>query len=238
MRKYLLPILLIGFWGCEDSEPEETLPNPVTLRDIIIDDSTFTISWSMNSDVDFFKYILFQGSDVNQQSNVLGDFTNRLDTTFTMTSTWDVKYFKVDVMNLDGKTSSSNIMPVNDLIDFTSINGLWKADSVYMDTLGLQPIWNDYHYWVHFSEQTFTDYWWYTSDSCFVVNSPNSLISEISENLFSVTLNPDDSSSWTGQFQINNNFNMYVSYQEDNYSFPRWNFVRQYHRDFEPECEE
>ena len=47
MRKYLLPILLIGFWGCEDSEPEETLPNPVTLRDIIIDDSTFTISWSI-----------------------------------------------------------------------------------------------------------------------------------------------------------------------------------------------
>ena len=35
MRKYLLPILLIGFWGCDDPKEEETTPTEVTLWGIV-----------------------------------------------------------------------------------------------------------------------------------------------------------------------------------------------------------
>ena len=35
MRKYLLPILLIGFWGCEEEQPEDNTPTEVTLWGVV-----------------------------------------------------------------------------------------------------------------------------------------------------------------------------------------------------------
>ena len=74
-------------------------------------------------------------------------------------------------------------------------------------------------------------------DTCFIINTSNTSITEISENLFDLMITYDDSSSLISQVQIHSNYGMYMLFSYDNYEFPRLHLVRQYPRDFEPECE-
>ena len=51
MRKYLLPILLIGFWGCEEEVEEDVTPPLITIvspqnGSVILDSTTITIESS------------------------------------------------------------------------------------------------------------------------------------------------------------------------------------------------
>ena len=102
----LLPISLSVF-SCDDPK-EENKPTPVTPS---ITDNT--IKWTMNEDIDFFRYSLYGSNNLSMEDKTLiYETQTRLDTTYTLDSGEYYNSYQVDVMNLNESVSSSNILSV------------------------------------------------------------------------------------------------------------------------------
>ena len=247
MKKLIILPIILFYWGCEEEvlPPEVDSPTPVSLNPISIDSSTFTIFWSMNSDMNFLKYTLYEGSSIDEQPTILGDFSNRLDTSFTLESTWNINYYRINVMDIDGLVSSSNIEPINDEFDFNSIVGLWRLDSIRTttteDTVGtLYPI-VGVRDWFDISEDTFMSY---TQNidadgnpaQCFYYDGLyNTSINDIGGNQFELIFNHDDGSTNLYTLVLINGYSMY--FYSQHIINPILYLEREFPMSFEPECD-
>ena len=246
MKKLIILSLFLIYWGCGEEvfPPEVDYPTPVSLKPISIDSSTFTISWTMNDDIDFLKYTLYEGSSIDEQPTILGDFSNRLDTSFTLESTWNINYYRINVMDIDGLVSSSNIEPINDEFDFNSIVGLWRIDSVHTTTLEdpvgtLHPI-VGVRDWFVIYEDTFIDYTQNIDADgnpvpCFYYGGLyNISINDMGGNQFELVFNNDDGSTNTYILVLINGYSMYL--YSPHLDYPSFYLEREFPMSFEPEC--
>lgn len=116
--KNILLILPFLFWcGCEDSQnnEEDVTPSGPTEVELSIErvGFEFMITWTMNGDIDFLKYILKSGTDSGNITDVLVETSDRLTSAHRIPFTGDEMYFQVDVANLENEITSSNIVSIN-----------------------------------------------------------------------------------------------------------------------------
>ena len=159
MRKYLLPILLIGFWSCEDSESNE--PEPKVLSGLW--------EWRYYYDSEESSWFLYSGQPRNYPFNasafIDGSFRERFLTDSLCYSDWNtftdgtngfrVQFIGEDSLSLmfntedDGPDNDNGVSfkAVEDSLYYTvnGLNGLstlmYKA--IRIDTLNFTPLCND-----------------------------------------------------------------------------------------------
>ena len=115
MRKYLFPILFLAFWSCEEEVAEkpkdENEPTPVSISYFQDSVNNDVIQWSMNNDIDFFRYILYGSNDKSMANKkIIYETQTRTDTNYVLESDEFYNSYRVDVLNLNESFSYSNVL--------------------------------------------------------------------------------------------------------------------------------
>ena len=114
MRKYLdatIILALIFSGGCEDEVANSGSPSIELSIERV--DTTFQLNWTMDNEPDFFKYLVKAGTSSEDISEVIFETTDRMVLNHSVPFTFETKFFKVDVSNLDYDISSSNTVSIN-----------------------------------------------------------------------------------------------------------------------------
>ena len=115
MRKYLLPILLIAFWSCEETKepevpevPDTIPPTEIILSQIYHYGESFHLEWTKNEDSDFSHYEVLKTSPSQE---IVQTINNVDSTSFTLSNIQpNVEMsFQINVYDSTGNYSSSNI---------------------------------------------------------------------------------------------------------------------------------